>query len=889
MKRILMTAIGLTAIMAAQAQTYYWIGGTDNTAADFRAKSNWSTSLGGTTISGTGNITVSSALSLIYDGSNLGSGANNTVAIVSNINGGLTVGQVKVINGAKVIFQRGSSTGTTTFIINGDGTTDDDLVVGANSTLSIVSTANYGITVQLGITTTATATGAVAGKININGPYVNRIYAQNAGALVFASGSTCTVNTTGSYYPLGLSGSSAEGGVVFQTGASLVYQGGYSVFGNNSTFNAISLQNGSNFVFESANAANMFASRYFGNVIVRNSAAVIADGAFYNIDSLAVETGASLALNPSAQSPVSGSIFNNGTLSINGTATSAVLVMNGTTPKTIGGSGTYALNKLTMGTGSDITLQSNLTLSDNLLMEGKLNLQSNVISGSGSFETRAAATDAVTGDVTAGSYTVSNVSPASPVAAVGTLVSGTGIPANTYITYSLSNGTWTLSKPATATATGVTIATVRGAGRITSSAAAGLDGNLAITGTKSLDANTAYVFNAATTAPFPASGAAFTAKSIVVNANVTLNRNVTVTDSLVLASGNVTIPDGDTLQLNSGNVLSGTGFGDSKHIITQADATTGAAGVLQINNISSATLFPVGSATHYLPVTLTPTAADNYAVNVFEGLTNNGVPNGTATTSTNNVNAVWNINRPVSAAPCTVSLSWPAALEGISFSGLSNSDIGIRHFNGTDWDDATGTGDNTANTATGSFTTFSPFSVGQTSTPLPLFILNEKATWADGQAIISWETATEENGIQFAIEKSADGKTFKAIGNVAAQGGYGNTYQFPDATVTNGASFYRIKASSPAGKVTYSKTLLLTVNENNAAQLQVYPNPASSQIYVVSSATTATIAVLTDLNGKALRTVTLQAGTNHLSLEALVPGIYFLKTSNTGSVRFVVE
>jgi hypothetical protein len=63
-----------------------------------------------------------------------------------------------------------------------------------------------------------------------------------------------------------------------------------------------------------------------------------------------------------------------------------------------------------------------------------------------------------------------------------------------------------------------------------------------------------------------------------------------------------------------------------------------------------------------MPVTLTPTVVDTFAVNVFEGITTDGTANGTAMSAPQKakvVDAVWTINRVGSAAgDCVVNVAY---------------------------------------------------------------------------------------------------------------------------------------------------------------------------------------------------------------------------------------
>ncbi|HYC29918.1 MAG TPA: MBG domain-containing protein, partial [Chitinophagaceae bacterium] len=117
----------------------------------------------------------------------------------------------------------------------------------------------------------------------------------------------------------------------------------------------------------------------------------------------------------------------------------------------------------------------------------------------------------------------------------------------------------------------------------------------------------------------------------------------------------------------------------------------------------------------YLPVTVNPTTASGFATSVFEGITEEGTPNGTplnATQKKTKVNVVWHIDRVSGTGNADVLLQWDQALEGSTFSTLPNTDLGIIVNTNPGWDVPTGAGDNALNTATATFSNFGVFAVG---------------------------------------------------------------------------------------------------------------------------------------------------------------------------------
>jgi hypothetical protein len=283
-------------------------------------------------------------------------------------------------------------------------------------------------------------------------------------------------------------------------------------------------------------------------------------------------------------------------------------------------------------------------------------------------------------------------------------------------------------------------------GTISTANTSGVDGSIQVTGTKTYTSGGSYEFHAATTTPFPGSLSTVTAATVVVDADVTLNKNVSVTNNLNLTTGRLTIPAGGLLTVVSGSTITGTGFGVSKHIVTQVNTSTGSTSSLRISNLTGTATFPIGNGTYYMPVTLTTPSAFDFSLCVFQGITKNGTPNGIPFTTQQRskaVDAVWIVNKNSGTGNVTMKLLWPLALQGSLFPTLTNSDIGIAH-NGTYWESPLGSGDQVQKTVTRSgIVSFSPFGIGKVGIPLPLKFGDLKIYKENNDLHIDWSTYDE--------------------------------------------------------------------------------------------------------------------------------------------------
>jgi hypothetical protein len=181
-----------------------------------------------------------------------------------------------------------------------------------------------------------------------------------------------------------------------------------------------------------------------------------------------------------------------------------------------------------------------------------------------------------------------------------TLNSNFSIPASRTITV---NGTLSCN---TKQVTGAGSFILSSTGTLSTSNISGDDGSIQVTGTASLVSGASYEFHAATTTPFPGLLSTVTATTVVVDANVTLNKNVSVTSALNMTTGKLTTPAGKVLTVASGSTITGSGFGVSKHIVTQVNTSTGASSTLRVSSLTGTATFPVGNGTYYMPVKQKP-------------------------------------------------------------------------------------------------------------------------------------------------------------------------------------------------------------------------------------------------------------------------------------------
>jgi hypothetical protein len=367
-------------------------------------------------------------------------------------------------------------------------------------------------------------------------------------------------------------------------------------------------------------------------------------------------------------------------------------------------------------------------------------------------------------------------------------------------------------------------------------------------------------------------------KVLVINnaAGVTLNSSLTLTDSLKLSSGKLTIPAAQSLRITSGFDVLGAPFSNAKYIVSVLSGAN--TGKLRIDNITTAKLFPIGTASNYLPVTVTPSSAMDYEVSVFTGATADGLPTGTALTAAQKdrlVDAVWTINRMNGTGNCDVQTNWESTLEGVAFAAFANSSIGIARHNGTSWDAFIGSGDNTANTATATFSSFSPFLVGELATVLPVTLKSVSATVRPVGIDINWKVENESSMLKYEIEKSKNGFDFTSIGMVDATNK--SNYNFTDASVLTGVFYYRIKMININGSYKYS--YVISVKQSINSDITIYPNPVANTLLINGLKNNNSIKIVNSAGQIVLQQ---NANTNSLSMDvsSFKPGIYAIQIAS---------
>lgn len=160
-----------------------------------------------------------------------------------------------------------------------------------------------------------------------------------------------------------------------------------------------------------------------------------------------------------------------------------------------------------------------------------------------------------------------------------------------------------------------------------------------------------------------------------------------------------------------------------------------------------------------------------------------------------------------------------------------------------------------------------------TGNTVPLKLVSFTAYKRNHEVQVLWRTENEINSSHFDIERSTDGRNFRTIATIPANGQSANDYSFVDSSPLSGVNYYRLRIMDKDATFTFSKTVRLNFSLFNS--ISVNPNPASNFI-IVNNAEPYKALRLLDLTSKEIKR--FEANTsNRYSIEGVAKGIYVLQ------------
>ncbi len=364
-------------------------------------------------------------------------------------------------------------------------------------------------------------------------------------------------------------------------------------------------------------------------------------------------------------------------------------------------------------------------------------------------------------------------------------------------------------------------------------------------------------------------------------------------DTVTLTRGNVVLV---TANLTLGTIVGGS---SSSYISTDNKLINGLANGSVICSVPAGVraVLPMGTFTasytgsignSYDPVALTPlNTATTFTVHVR----NMFLDSAKLYDKSKVTKREWNIS---SSAPGATILE----LTPMYPSGTPTPVIG--HYNSTTgiWEQHLAT--RTVNTWMDTVTTFSPFGVGTDSGfttislpryyttlgPLPISLKQFTATKKKAAVLLNWATENETNNASFLVQQSANGSSYKTIGQVK---GNGNTaaksaYSFEDLNPALGLNYYRLKQMDVDGRSTSSAVQLVRFSK---ATLALKATVVNTTLDVTVEDKTTTVSVYS-MAGQKLLSASVK-GTQQINVSHLQAGRYVLQTAEGESVNFIKQ
>jgi len=167
-----------------------------------------------------------------------------------------------------------------------------------------------------------------------------------------------------------------------------------------------------------------------------------------------------------------------------------------------------------------------------------------------------------------------------------------------------------------------------------------------------------------------------------------------------------------------------------------------------------------------------------------------------------------------------------------------------------------------------------------------LELLEFKGSIVNNDGLLQWKTENESNTLAFVIERSSDGRDYKAIGSVTASNLPGtHFYGYTDANIVSmgvPVLYYRLKQTDIDGQYSYSNIVTLAINSNRN-HITLYPNPVKNKINltITTSQHENLQWLLIDNTGRTIKSgmYDLSRGSTAVTIDVpeLSPGIYFLQ------------
>jgi fibronectin-binding autotransporter adhesin len=427
----------------------------------------------------------------------------------------------------------------------------------------------------------------------------------------------------------------------------------------------------------------------------------------------------------------------------------------------------------------------------------------------------------------------------------------------------------------------------------------------------------------------------------ITNNNRLVTGSTTFFDVQKVSTANLLFSPGTTMTVNNvltmrgGLIVTGTSTGDGTNTdvsntltllntdtqpIIGASTTSYVSGRLSMLLPDAATtsrVFPVGLGARYRPVTITPQTTSSSAqviVEIFNSAPASNLESGLQNISANRYYRIQlqsgTLNDP------TVQLSFNTDVEDEKVQIPGNLRVARATSKAGIWASTGGGGvfspanprgyTNSAATTIDATSFFALASTNQVDNPLtgpaplPVSLLSFTAVRQGASVRVAWATASEKNSAYFVVQRSADGRTFENIQQVAAQGNsiIRRDYIALDATPLAGTSYYRLRQVDNDGTDAYSSVVVVRFEGQYTSltpTLLAYPNPASAQgfqLLTTNLASTGGTVQIFDNIGRLVLTHTVAADAVETTIRPPHPmanGMYFVTWQTTDGRKLTTK
>ena len=614
-----LTPVTSSSITIKKPTTYYWVGTPGNvqnaTGWGTGATTLWNTALNG---SGTTPSGINSTDIYEVNGTNIGGTTPTTGSVTLKYSNNLSIGQLRITNGAQVTMSASTSATSTITIVGNNGgrlgtSTTGDVYVDGTSSLTTNSNTATGLVLSTGTSLVVNTGGTLtmpSGSMTFNSgaiAAINGSFTATSGSVTFLSGATATINGALS---------TTTSNIAFASGATATVNGSVTVGtagGNTSIVSvdagALTFNSGATCTVNVNSAVNAFGSATASTIAGVSYTAGTGSVVFANGSQLTLTKGPDVfggTRNVTSFAPTSTFIYNNTTstaLAIDGHSFGNLTLSQTANPSTPGANG-FACNNLNVNlntftiaqTGSinitgNISIASGCTLSINPGSALTVNL-----SGTSSQSITA------TGTFTLGANTTLNVNNATGVTMASNLTS-TGV-------VSLTSGSLTV---------GANTLTVKQFSFGSGTLVAGGTSSIVYTGTatfaipSTVSALNGLTISGASTVSTPSSLTSLATLTVsnasaVVNVGgaITLSGLLTNAGTISLGANDISLTAASTALTNSGTITSTTGavtLASLTNAQSIGGAGTGTVANLTINGGHTVTVTTALNVTGKLKVT----------------------------------------------------------------------------------------------------------------------------------------------------------------------------------------------------------------------------------------------------------------------------------------------